>query len=98
MVKSWKYLYQIVRFAKTSKLPAKPVIVFVLPAPAFAIIAGAIAVAVHAFGDCPLRSPANLTLLFVSLAAIPGFLPRSSRNIGMSFGDGEDDDSEQSKK
>ena len=98
VVKSWKYLYQVVRFAKTSKLPAKPVIVFVLPAPAFAIIAGAIAVAVHAFGDCPLRTPANLTLLFVSLAAIPGFLPRSSRNIGMSFGDGEDDDSEQSKK
>lgn len=98
VVKSWKYLYQVVRFAKTSKLPAKPIILFVLPASAFAILAGAVAVAVHAFGDCPLRSPAILTLLIVSLASIPGFLPRSSRKIGMRVGDGEDEDSEHSKK
>jgi len=98
VVKSWKYLYQLVRFAKTSKLPAKPIIVFVLPAPAFAILAGTVAVAVHAFGDCPLRTPTVLSLLFVSLASVPGFLPRSSRNLGIRVGDGEDNDSEHSKK
>ena len=94
--KSWRYLYQLVRFAKTSKLPAKPVFLFVLPAPAFSILAGAVAVGVHAFGDCPLRSPAVLSLLFVSLAAVPGFLPRSSRHLGLRIGDGEDEQHEHS--
>ena len=94
--KSWRYLYHLVRFAKTSKLPAKPVLLFVLPAPAFSILAGAAAVGVHAFGDCPLRSPAVLSLLFVSLAAVPGFLPRSSRNLGLRVGDGEDEEHEHS--
>ena len=98
IAKSWRFLYQLMRFAKTSKLPAKPVMLFVLPAPAFAILAGAVAVCVHAFGDCPLRSPAVLVLLFVSLAAIPGFLPRSSRNMGMRAGDGDGEENEHGKK
>ena len=65
---------------------------------AFTGLAGAVAIGVHAFGDCPLRSPAVLSLLFVSLAAVPGFLPRSSRNLGLRIGDGEDEEHEHSTK
>ena len=47
----------------------------VLPAPAFCLLVAITCTLVHAFGDCPLRSPAVLTLFFVTLAAMPGFLP-----------------------
>ena len=46
------------------------------PAPAFCILVAVTSTLIHSFGDCPLRSPAILTLFFVSLAAIPGFLPK----------------------
>ena len=62
--------------------PPRPVQLFALPAPAFFVLVTAACTVVHAFGDCPMRSPAVLTLFFASLAAIPGFLPP---------GDGEDE-------
>ena len=40
------------------------------------ILAGATATFIHGFGDCPLRSPAVLSLFFIELAAMDGFLPR----------------------
>ena len=49
-------------------------------APAFCILMAAVATVIHAFGDCPLRSPAVLTLFFVSLAAVDGFLPKIQEN------------------
>jgi hypothetical protein len=64
------------RFKKPKDLPPKPVAVFVFPAPAFCLLMTVVATVIHGFGDCPLRSPAVLTLFFVSLAAIDGFLPR----------------------
>jgi O-antigen ligase len=82
--KSWKYLLQLVRFAKTSKLPAKPIVLFVLPAGAFCLLMAPLAMSIHAFADCPFRSSAIFVLLFTVLAAVPGYIPRASRNIGES--------------
>lgn len=72
----WSALIEAVRFTKPKDQPPKPVAIFALPAPVFCILATALATMLHALGDCPLRSPAVLTLFFVSLAAMDGFLPR----------------------
>lgn len=71
----WKALVDSVRFIPPKYQPAKPVAIFALPAPVFCILVAAFATSVHAFGDCPLRSPAVLSLFFVELAAMDGFLP-----------------------
>ena len=78
VVRAWKKLVRSVRFAKASALPAKPVQLFALPAPVLFILLTAVATFIHGFGDCPLRSPAVLTLFLVSLAVLPGFLPKSA--------------------
>ena len=72
---AWRSLARNARFMKPKELPPRPVQIFVLPAPAFCLVVAAACTLVHAFGDCPLRSPAVLTLFLVTLAAIPGFLP-----------------------
>ncbi len=72
----WRALMTTVRFIPPKEQPPRPVAVFVLPAPVFFILSAAVATFIHGFGDCPLRSPAVLTLFFVSLAAVDGFLPR----------------------
>ena len=72
----WRWLVRDLRFKKGKDLPPKPIQIFALPAPVFIILVTAIATLIHAFGDCPLRSPAVLTLFFVSLAALPGFMPK----------------------
>ena len=76
LVNIWRALVASVRFIPTKEQPPQPIQIFVLPAPVFCILATSAATFVHAFGDCPLRSPAVLTLLYVSLAAMDGFLPR----------------------
>ncbi|MBO5643480.1 MAG: O-antigen ligase family protein [Kiritimatiellae bacterium] len=71
----WKQLIISIRFSKERlKIPA-PVHIFALPAAALFILLGVIAIMVHATGDCPLRSPAILSTLLVSLASIEGYLP-----------------------
>lgn len=80
VVSIWKKLVKAARFTDPKKAPAKPIQIFALPAPAFLILTTALATLVHGFGDCPLRSPAVLTLFFVSLAAIPGFLPKDTNH------------------
>lgn len=75
--KTWAFLVKGVRFMRKKDQPPQPVQIFALPAPAFCILTAASATLIHAFGDCPLRCPAVLTLFFVSLAAIPGFLPKT---------------------
>lgn len=72
----WRAMVESVRFIPTKDQPPQPVQVFVIPPPAFFIFLTAIATFIHGLGDCPLRSPAVLTLFLVSLAAIDGYLPR----------------------
>ena len=72
----WRALMNTVRFSTSRHKPPKPVAIFVLPAPVFCILAAAVASFIHGFGDCPFRSPAVLTLFFVELAAMDGFLPK----------------------
>ena len=75
--RAWRELIKRTRFMKKRDLPAKPVAIFVLPAPVFCILVAEICALIHAFGDCPFRSPAIMTLFFVSLAAMQGFMPKS---------------------
>ena len=74
--KTWAWLVKGVRFMKKADQPPQPVQIFALPAAAFCMLTTFVATLIHSFGDCPLRSPAVLTLFFVTLAAIPGFLPK----------------------
>ncbi len=76
MGRIWRALMDSVRFIPTKQQPPQPIQLFVIPAPVFCIIATAVATIIHAFGDCPMRSPAVLSLFFVSIASIDGFLPR----------------------
>ncbi len=71
----WAAMAKAIRFAPMRKQPPQPRSLFVLPAAAFALFWAAICTLIHSFGDCPLRSPAVLSLFFVELAAIDGFLP-----------------------
>ena len=76
VVGQWRALIGDMRFGKRAKQVPKPIAIFALPAPAFFILVTAAATMIHAFGDCPFRSCAVLDLYFISLAAIPGFLPQ----------------------
>ena len=75
MVGTLRKMAASVRFIPPKDQPPKPVSLFIVPAPVFCILLTAAATLIHGFGDCPLRSPAVLTLFFVSLASIDGFLP-----------------------
>ena len=76
IVSQWRGMVQGLRFKKGKDVPPKPIQIFALPAPAFFILVATCAVLIHAFCDCPLRSCAILDVLFVSLAALPGFMPK----------------------
>ena len=71
----WGRLYRASRFARGVKAPPKPKAIFALPAAAFWILAGNLCVMIHAFGDCPLRGAAILTMVFATLPAAEGFIP-----------------------
>lgn len=76
VARQWRAMVLESRFKKGKDLPPKPIQIFALPAAAFFILAAVTAVMIHAFGDCPLRSCAILDLVFISLAALPGFMPK----------------------
>ena len=71
----WRQLARSAEFAKDAAMP-RPRQLFALPAAAFTILVACGCPLVHAFGDCPLRSPAVLVDLFIAFAALPGFLPK----------------------
>lgn len=81
---TWKRLAKAARFTDPRKAPPKPTALFALPAPAFCMLAAIVATLIHCFGDCPLRSAAVLSLFFVTLAAIPGFLPKNEEDYNAS--------------
>ena len=72
----WRQLAKEMRFKKGKDLPPRPVSFFVLPAPVLFIMLTALATLIHACADCPMRSCAVLSLFFVSLASLPGFMPK----------------------
>lgn len=80
VARQWRTMARESRFKKGKDQPPKPIQIFVLPASAFFILVAVSAIMIHAFGDCPLRSCAVLDLVFVSLAALPGFMPREHLN------------------
>ena len=81
VVQQWRGLIKDLRFKKAaSKTTPRPLEIFALPAPAFIVTVAVIATLVHAFGDCPLRSGAIFSLVYIALAAIGGFMPHSHHN------------------
>ena len=73
----WKKIAVVARFSKHTGLPW-PKGFFCFPPMGIAIYTSAMATVIHAFGDCPLRSPAVLSLFFVQLVIVDGYLPRGS--------------------
>ena len=76
VAQQWRGMVLEARFKKGKDLPPKPIQIFALPAAPFFILVAVSAVMIHAFGDCPLRSCAVLDLVFISLAALTGFMPK----------------------
>ncbi len=76
LFRRWVSLYQVARFIKTKDAPPSPRALYSVPPGTFWIIIGNAALFVHCFGDCPMRSVAVLSTMFVSLASADGFLPR----------------------
>ena len=76
VAQQWRATVLALRFKKGKDLPPKPIPIFALPAAPFFILVAVSAVMIHAFGDCPLRSCAVLDLVFISLAALTGFMPK----------------------
>ena len=72
----WRAMMNSIRFIPPKDQPPPPVAIFVVPAPVFCILSAVVATLIHCFGDCPMRSPAVLSLFFIELAAMDGFLPR----------------------
>ena len=78
LVQGWKRLVVSAAFSKKAKRPPRPIAIFALPASAFFLMMAMVATLLHSMADCPLRSPAVLTLFFVMIAAIDGFMPEFS--------------------
>lgn len=76
--RAWRRLYVYAIFAPNNKRPSKPFVLYCMATPVIGILLGCIAVGIHAFGDCPLRTPAVLVAMLMTLAAADGFLPREA--------------------
>ncbi len=72
----WGRLVRMTRFSRVAAGIPRPRALYVLPPPVLGILLGALAVAVHAFGDCPLRSPAVLSAVLCALACADGFMAK----------------------
>lgn len=79
--KSWITIANGVRFLATKRQKTPSQSFFALPGSAFSLLVAAAVPIIHAFGDCPLRSPAVLTLFYVTLACVPGYLPREEHKM-----------------
>jgi len=75
----WRRMARTAHFTRHSGLPW-PKGLFCFPPIGLAIYLSAAATLIHAFADCPLRSPAVLSLFFVQLVLIDGFLPREDNS------------------
>ncbi|MGN0847833.1 MAG: O-antigen ligase family protein [Kiritimatiellia bacterium] len=74
--RDWCRLYRAARFMKAGAAPPPPRAIYCLPAGAFWILLGDVALIIHACGDCPMRSASVLSMFFVSLACAEGYIPR----------------------
>lgn len=80
VARQWARLVKDLRFSKEASKITKPKEIFVLPAPAFIVMVAVLASLIHAFGDCPLRSSAVLSLVYISIAALGGFMPHLTKD------------------
>ena len=71
--RGWASAYEHYRFARTERTPVSPQAVYAVDPAVFFAVLGALALLLHALGDCPLRSPPVLVLLFSSIASATGY-------------------------
>ena len=79
--RAWKTLTTQALAAGRSGMGASTQVVFAVQAPVLWGVLGVLAVLVHAFGDCPLRSAAVLSEILTVIPAIYGFLPHSAGEL-----------------
>lgn len=72
---TWGRLIRVENARARSGMGTSSLAVFSVCGPVFWIFLGSMAVLIHAFGDCPLRSAAVLSLLCVVQVLATGFLP-----------------------
>ena len=72
----WRRTVQQSIAAARSNMGVSSLAIFSVAPPVVWTFLGCCAAVIHAFGDCPLRSPAVLSLLLISLPLACGFLPR----------------------
>ena len=82
LARTWRRLAKAARFEKGGSRLPPPQSLFALPGSAFAILLSLAATLVHAFGDCPFRCASVVTLFFLQLASLEGFLPRLPHEEG----------------
>ena len=75
VVRDWYRFHRVSKFTRPEEASTANLAVYSLPPPIFWTFVGAILVAIHAFGDCPLRSGAVMSALLTALASTEGFLP-----------------------
>lgn len=71
----WHAMMASLRFVPPKDQPPPPAGIFIIPAPVFCILMTTVTTVLHGLCDCPFRSPAVMTLFFVSLASMDGFMP-----------------------
>ena len=71
--RGWIATYGHFRFARADRTPVSPQAVYAVDPAVFFTALGAVALLLHALGDCPLRSPPILVLLFSAVSAVPGY-------------------------
>lgn len=73
--KKWRILIKSAQFSTDARKLPRPIQIFVLPAPVFCFLMALVATLIHSLGDCPLRSASVMSLFFVLLASLDGFMP-----------------------
>lgn len=75
LVSSWKAMAREYIHSARAGMGGASSVAFTVSPPVLWTLIGCMAILVHAFGDCPFRSSANMTFFISSLAATVGFLP-----------------------
>lgn len=79
---AWRKIVRTSIAVARSNMGVSSLAVFLVAPTILWSLLGCVALMVHAFGDCPLRSPAILTLFFTLLAALAGYLPHFRDEVG----------------
>ncbi|MCQ2392838.1 MAG: O-antigen ligase family protein [Kiritimatiellae bacterium] len=78
-MRTWRHLTQKALAMARASMGASTLTIFVVEPPVLWTFLAIAVVAIHAFGDCPLRAPAILVSLATVMPAVCGFLPHDPK-------------------